>query len=115
MSTIGYYRKQKFVEELFILLTIIYKKWSGGGAGAYSIGVQIHRNTDPLYTLVSLDMKKRMNKTKFYKGAFEFQLFKRKEMSSRVQFFPKIYVNFSVTIIKQSGKFGVSKSEQVYC
>ena len=115
MSTIGYYRKQKFVEELFVLLTIIYKKWSGAGAGAYSIGVQIHRNTDTLYTLVSLDMKKRMNKTKFYKGAFEFQLFKRKEMSSRVQFFPKIYVNFSVTITKQSGKFGVSKSEQVYC
>ena len=60
------------MEELFVLLTMIYKTQSRGRVGAYSVGFQIHRNTHLLYAPVFLGMKQRTNKKKFYKGVFEF-------------------------------------------
>ena len=81
------------MEELFILLTMIYKKWSGGGVGAYSVGFQMHRNTHPVYTLVPLGMKQRTNEKRFYKGVFEFQLFKRQETVRAESNFPPKYTS----------------------
>ena len=66
-------------------------KW--GWVEAYSVGFQIHRNTRPLYTPVSLGMKQRTNEERFYKGVFEFQLFKCQETARAESNFPPKYTS----------------------